>query len=257
MNTWYRLSKFIEYRYKAKTRYYLHSPFVYQFYLNVLQGKDEEKLQHLKHLRSQWAVDNTIVKCKDYGTGPAMERTIGYLTAKVAVKHKYGLLLHRLVKQFKPNNILEVGTSIGISSAYMALGNTKTKVTTLEGCEDRAAVARRLHSSLNLTNVEVITGRFEDTLPQVLQGFTQLGLAFIDGNHTYEATLAYFRLLLPHCTEETVLIFDDIYWSPDMTKAWNEIKQHPAITLTLDVYQFGICFFRKEKLAKEDFQLLY
>ena len=84
-----------------------------------------------------------------------------------------------------------------------------------------------------------------------------LGLVFFDGNHRKDATLRYFNQCLEKANEDSIFIFDDIHWSEEMQDAWKEIKAHPQITLALDVFQFGICFFRKEKLAKEEFLLRY
>ncbi|MCW5907107.1 MAG: class I SAM-dependent methyltransferase [Chitinophagales bacterium] len=257
MSAGFRIKKFAAYLWEAKTKYYLHSPFVYNFFLHVLEAQTDENLQVIIQLRNQLRNDFSKIHLTDFGTGTSRTTTISHLEKHIALPHKYGRLLYALVKYLKPKNILEIGTSIGISSAYMALGNEQAQVTTLEGCPSLAKAAEQNHKTLNIHRVKVVEGEFSKTLNTALTEMPTVDLVLFDGNHTQQATLAYFQACLPYVSENTVFVFDDIYWNSEMCKAWNTIKQHPTVTLTIDVYRFGICFFRKEKLAKEDFVLRY
>ncbi|HLP50212.1 MAG TPA: class I SAM-dependent methyltransferase [Chitinophagales bacterium] len=257
MNIAFRVKKYISYLVNAKTKYYLHSPFVYEFYLNVLEGLSPRGLEPVIALRQQLKNNDTAIEIEDFGTGNKHSRRLADIERNVSIKHKYGLLLYRLVQYFRPLTIVEVGTSIGLSSSYMALADTKAKLVTLEGSPAIANCAKQNHHHLGLNNIEIVTGDFDNTLTQVLDGLSSVDLIFFDGNHTQQATLEYFNLCLAKANEHTVFVFDDIYWSDGMCSAWQQIKQHPRVRLTIDVYQFGICFFNKEKLAKEDFVLLY
>ncbi|HLP19381.1 MAG TPA: class I SAM-dependent methyltransferase [Chitinophagales bacterium] len=257
MNIAFRVKKYISYLVNAKTKYYLHSPFVYEFYLNVLEGPSPRGLEPVIALRQQLKNNDTAIEIEDFGTGNKHSRPLANIERNVSIKHKYGLLLNRLVQYFRPLTIVEIGTSIGLSSSYMALADTKVKIVTLEGSSAIAGFARQNHQQLKIDNVDIITGNFSNTLYPALDSLSSLDLVFFDGNHTKEATLEYFNLCLAKANEQTVFVFDDIYWSEGMCSAWQEIKQHPRVRLTIDVYQFGICFFNKEKLAKEDFVLLY
>ena len=257
MSRFYRLVKFIQYRYKAKTKYYLHSPFIFRFYLDILEGKDDELLSAVKALRERWQKDDSELPVQDFGTGQSINRKISELVGKVAVRHKYGQVLYRMVRHFVPKSILEIGTSLGLSSAYMALAAKDAKVVTLEGSPSLSLKAQSLHQQLGIGNTTFITGNFDETLPEVLNQMDRLDFVFFDGNHTKQATLNYFLQCLPKAHADTVFMFDDIYWSEGMTEAWEQIKKHEAVKLSIDIYQFGIVFFKKEKLAKEDFMLLY
>jgi predicted O-methyltransferase YrrM len=257
MNIVFRIKKYLAYLVAAQTKYYLHSPFVYQFYLHVLEGEKPGTLTAIELLREQLKKDKTPVAIADYGTGTQPTRTVATIAGRVTINPKYGLLLYRLVSYFKPAHVLELGTSVGLSSSYMAVAGNGVKVTTLEGAPSVADIARRNHQQLQLNNVEVITGRFDEILLPVLAKMPTVDLVFFDGNHTEEATLAYFETCMQYVNEHSIFVFDDIYWSPGMHNAWQKIKSDPRVRLTLDVYQFGICFFNKEKLAKEDFVLLY
>ena len=257
MNEFLRFKYFLNYQYRSKTKYYLHSPFVYQFYLNVLEGDVNTELQALTKLREELSRNKTNIEITDFGTGNNRNKTISALEREVAIRPKYGRLLYRLAKYFKPKQILELGTSIGLSSAYMALADKETAVTSLEGAEELIKVARDNYHKLGLSNIKTVAGNFENTLPSYLQTQATMGLVFFDGNHRKEATLRYFHQCLQKANDDSIFIFDDIHWSEEMHEAWLEIKAHPQITLTLDVFQLGICFFRKEKLAKEEFVLRY
>ncbi|MDB5282278.1 MAG: class SAM-dependent methyltransferase [Bacteroidota bacterium] len=257
MNEFFRLKKFLKYQWVSKTKYYLHSPFVYQFYLNVLEGEMDEQLKAIRSLRNELGKSNAAIKIEDFGTGNSRQATIAKLETKVAVTEKYGTMLYYLVKYFHPKNILELGTSIGISSAYLALANPSARIFTLEGSQALADIAKTNHLQLGIKNVEIVTGDFAQTLPSQIQLQGQFDLILFDGNHTKSTTLNYFNQCLITAGENSIFIFDDIYWSEEMQEAWLEIKKHPQITLTFDLYQMGICFFKKEKLSKEDFVLRY
>lgn len=253
----YRLFQFLKYQRNASTKYYLHSPFVYQFYLNVLEGEVEKEVAQINLLRTKLRNDVREIEVEDFGTAKSSKRKIAELEKNVAVKEKYGLLLFRVAKYFQPKNILELGTNIGISSSYLALANPSVKIVSLEGSMNLIEEAKKNHASLNISNTEFVLGNFDDELSTSLQKFSSLDLILFDGNHNKAATMKYFEQCLPYANENSVFIFDDIYYSSEMTEAWESIREHPQITVTLDVYQFGICFFRKEKLAKENFVLRY
>ena len=155
--------------------------------------------------------------------------------------------LGNVIEDFKPKAILELGTSVGLASVSLALPET-AKMTSLEGCPQTAVVAQKHLKSAELSNVEVIVGDFKQTLPQVIS--EKFDLIYFDGNHSKEATLNYFEQLLPTVHNDSVWIFDDIYWSPEMTEAWELIKQHPRVSVTVDCFWLGFVFFRTEQVEE-------
>jgi predicted O-methyltransferase YrrM len=257
MHEFFRLKKWLIYQWRAKTKYYLHSPFVYSFYLNVLEGEPDENIRGIEQLRRQLKQDNTPVETGNFGTGRHTFKTIAELEGMVAIRPKYGWVLYRLVKKFNPQNMLELGGSIGLSSAYLAAANASSKAISVEGSAGLVELARSNYAKLAIDNIQTVTGNFDDCLPGVLAGMDSVDLVFFDGNHTQQATLKYFEQCLAKARPNSVFVFDDIYWSPDMYEAWKIIKSHPQIKLTIDIFQLGICFFITSKLAKEDFILRY
>jgi predicted O-methyltransferase YrrM len=147
-----------------------------------------------------------------------------------------------------------LGTSLGISTIYLAMGLPQGHITTIEGCPRTAELAANNFNILGLTNIDLITGSFEKKLPDLLEHLAKIDLVFIDGNHRKEPVLHYFYQCLQHIHDDSVIIFDDIHWSKEMEEAWKVIREHPSVTITIDLFRMGLVFF-KEGLSKEDFIL--
>jgi predicted O-methyltransferase YrrM len=156
------------------------------------------------------------------------------------------------VHYFQPDTILEIGTSLGLATSALALGNAK--IITLEGCKKTQEQAQEHFKKANLNSdkIEFVNTKFEDYLSNSQLNIEHSKLIYFDGNHSKNATLNYFELLLPTITNDSVWIFDDIHWSKDMEEAWEIIKKNAKVTVTIDTFQWGIVFFRKEQ-EKEDF----
>ena len=151
-----------------------------------------------------------------------------------------------MMKYFKPKNVLEIGTSLGGATAAMSLGYPGSNIVTLEGCKETAKVAKKYFQKFDLNNIELIVGEFKDTLPTALKN-NRFDLIFFDGNHQEEATIDYFEQCLLYKQNDTIFIFDDIHWNREMEAAWDFIIDHKEITISIDTYQGGIVFFRKEQ----------
>ena len=240
----------------------IHSPFVYEFVRNVLNDKrKKEAFQPIENLRKSLLLDQTLVNVKDYGAGSAintgMQRRIADIARHAAKRPVIAQLLFRIVGYFEPTTIVELGTSLGISAAYLAAAVPAANVISIEGSDTIAELARKHLQQVKAKNVQVITGTFDEKLPGVLNDIKKLDCAFVDGNHSREPTLYYFNLLLPHLSETGFLILDDIHWSRDMEAAWETIKQHPQVTCTIDLFFIGLVFFRKEIKVPQHFIIHY
>ena len=164
--------------------------------------------------------------------------------------------MFRASRYFKPGTILEVGTAMGMSTAYLARGNPESKVTTIEGCPNISAYALDNFKALGINNIELINGNFNDKLPQYLDSIPQLDMAFIDGNHREDPTIHYFEQCAAKTVNTSCIIFDDIHWSEGMNNAWTHIVNHSSVTLSIDLFFMGIVFFRKE-LSKQHFVIRF
>jgi predicted O-methyltransferase YrrM len=254
--------KYIRYWLSAKTAHGIHSPFVFALYNEVIHTKSNYySYDKIEQLRKKLLLSKKEINVTDLGAGKSGKRTIAQIAERSAKNAKYCQLLFRLVNHFKPEIILELGTSLGISTCYLASADPNSKVITIEGCPDTAAEAKKNFESLGLKNIESITGNFDVTLQQKLHSGLKtkdsiLDLVFFDGNHKKEPTLNYFRQCLDHANNDSVFIFDDIHWSDEMEETWEEIKKHPKVTVTIDLFFLGLVFFRKEQ-SKEDFKIRY
>ncbi|MCX6247719.1 MAG: class I SAM-dependent methyltransferase [Bacteroidetes bacterium] len=255
--------RFLRHRIKAKSKFDLHSPFIYQFYSNVVNDKTKyPEPRQVERLRSRLLKDQGYIKMSDLGAGagdiPWCHRIIPVtrVVRRSCVQPAYGRFLFRMARYFKPAVMVELGTSLGISTSYLALGNPEGVITTIEGCQETAAFARKNFEHLSLLNVNQLTGPFEEVLPGLLEKLGKVDLVFIDGNHRKKPSLHYFYQCLQHIHEDSVLILDDIHWSGEMEKAWKEIQEHPSVTITIDLFRMGLVFF-KSGLSKEDFILRF
>ncbi len=241
---------------RGKSKYYLHSPFVYQFYLHVLEGS--EKIGPIEQRRIALLSNTQQLSYDDMGAaGMHVTRSIAEIAQNAGITEKHGLALYRLVQYLQPQTILELGTNLGLGTSYLARASKKASVHTIEGIGGILDIAKETFSSLALYNIQTHKGDFDDVLKNLLPELKNIDLVFIDGNHRKDATIRYFEQCLPYLNDHSVVIVDDIYWSEEMTEAWEYIKAHAAVTLTLDIYRMGFVFLRKEKLAKEHFRLYY
>ena len=239
----------------------VHSPFVYSFIQKVLLDKKLTiSADAIESVRAQLLKDKTQIQVWDRGAGSRQNdtptRAINQIAATALKPKKYSQLIHRLVAYFNPINVIEMGTSLGITTAYIAAA-TKAPVITMEGAPTIAAKAKDNFKKLGFEHIEVVEGDFEHTLPLVVAKLEKVGLAYVDGNHRYEPTIQYFHELLKQASDDTVIIFDDIHWSAAMEKAWDEIKCHPSVTLTIDLFFIGLVFFRKENKEPSHFVIRY
>lgn len=238
---------------KAKTKHAVHSPFVYDFVTKVLEdhshSKDYNIIERQVRVLSR---NHNAIETVDFGSvsGKAgyttQFRKVSQIASQAGISHRQGRLLYRLIDYYKPENIIELGSSVGISTMYQAKANPQSKMISIEGCASTAAYAQESIQAVKAKNVKFLLGRFEHMLPRALQEMGSVDYAFIDGNHTYEPTLEYFNLLLPKATNDSVFIFHDIHWLTDMERAWETIQSSPAVTLTIDLFFMGLVFFRKE-----------
>lgn len=240
----------------------MHSPFVFSFITQVLNDDRQfYAYETIENLRQLLLHDEKPVTIEDMGAGSRVKkektRKVCEIAASSLKPSKFSQLLFRMADHYAAGNILELGTSLGITTAYLASAGKKVQVTTLEGASEVAAIASANFRKLGLSNIELIQGNFDDTLEAVLQKNKRFDMVFVDGNHRYEPTLRYFRQLLPFVHENSILIFDDIHWSSEMEQAWKEIMAHEAVTLSIDLFFIGIVFFRNEQQVKQHFTIRF
>ncbi|WP_291720133.1 O-methyltransferase [Bernardetia sp.] len=257
--------KYIYFYLKAGNQHNVHSPFVYQLYTLIIQGSEEYyAFEELEKLRQELSSDRTKLEITDYGAGSKVKskgknsRTVSEIAHRSAISKKKAELLFRLVEYFKPKAILELGTSLGLSTLFIALAsdNSTSQIITFEGCPQIAEKANENFEELEQDHIEIIVGNIDKTLPQTLSSLGVLDFVFLDANHRYQPTINYFHQILEKSHNETVIVLDDIHWSREMEQAWKEIIEHPKVTVSIDLFQLGLVFLRKEQ-AKQHFKLRF
>ncbi len=272
---------YIKFLFRSTNQHGVHSPFVYNLVTRCFYDRKKYSAYRiLKNYRKSLLKDKRTIRIKDFGAGSRVfksdERKVSKMAKTAGISPKRARLLNRLVRYLEVDTALELGTSLGLGTAAMAAGN-RVKITTIEGCPKTAAIAKEKFEEFNLKNIQLKVGRFEDFLkesanpksqipnPKKSDGAdlesvpthfpilsTQYSLLYIDGNHRKDATLEYFENLLPVVHNDSVMILDDIHWSKGMEEAWEEIKAHPRVKVTIDTFQWGLVFFRREQ-EKEHF----
>jgi predicted O-methyltransferase YrrM len=239
----------------------IHSPFVFYIQHEIINEKIPfYAFDDIESVRAKLLLSQQEIKVKDLGAGSQNDENkklkINQIARRSLKAPKDAQLLFRLAYHFKPKSILELGTSLGITTAYLAKACPSAKIISIEGAPSVAKVATVNLKKLNVFNVKQQVGAFEDELKPAINSLEKLDFVFFDGNHRYQSTLNYFESCLPLADENSIFIFDDIYWSKEMHSAWKKIKKHPAVTVTIDVYSMGIVFFKKDQ-AKEEFTVYH
>jgi len=252
----FKAVSYLNYFAKRRDEHSIHSPFVFNLYNHVI--KDNRQFYSfgaIEKARKELLDNEHEIEKIDFGaSGKNGKRKISTL-AKNSKSAEYGRILFRLTDYFGCKKIIEIGTSLGISGSYINMANKKAHFLTLEGCPNTATVAKETFGKLKLNNATILTGEFDFNFENSLKKLSNVDLIFFDGNHTFEATIKYFKLALDYIHNDSVFVFDDIYWSEEMSLAWNEIKNHSKVKITIDLFEIGIVFFREEQKEKQHYVL--
>ena len=257
----FQSASFIRYWLQAMNQHSLHPPFIFNLYTKAIKKECQDPLfGEIEQARKNLLKNPQTVDIFDLGAGSSIsakkKRRISEIARFSLTKPDFSRLLYRLIRYMKADTVLELGTSLGINTLYLSAAAPQGTIYTLEGCPQTANVALETFSEWKNQNIRLLKGNIDNTLPDLLHKTNlKIDAAYLDANHTYTASLNYFKLLLPHLHENSFLVLDDIHWSKEMHAAWKEICQHPRVSLSLDLYDAGILFFqtgiRKEHYVLE------
>jgi predicted O-methyltransferase YrrM len=256
------IASYIKYLLRAGNQHAIHSPFLFSFYNRVITRRHDEKsiYKDIDQLRKELLSSREEIEILDLGAGSRINKTnkrqIRQIAKNAEKPEKFGKLFSRIVTDLMPSTIFELGTSLGLTTAYFAKSVPNAQVVTFEGCPETARHARRNLDRLAVNNCEIVVGNIDATLQERLKGMETVDIVYFDANHRYEPTVRYFEQCLPYAGNDSLFIMDDIYWSDEMTQAWEYIKAHPSVTVTVDLFWIGLVFFRKEQV-KENFVLRF
>lgn len=254
---WYQVLAYIKFILNSSNQHGIHSPFVYDLVTNCIYNKKKyNPYKSLNQYRMKLYANDTKILVKDYGAGSRVtknnNRKISRIAKTAGITKKRALLLYRLTNYFQPSSILELGTSLGLATSALSLGNPNSKIITIEGCPKTALITKKHFETFNLKNIDLRINNFKDEIESFKNN--RFDLIYIDGHHQKNATLNYFNTLLKFISNNSIIIFDDINWSSGMSEAWKQIKNNPKVTITVDTFYWGIVFF-KQGQAKQHFKI--
>ena len=256
------LKHYLKYALFSKSKFKIHSPFVFAFITQILEDKGSE-YKALRDKLNQYYKENKIQVSTEGNAGEGSQslgkRTMSAssFSNKVGLPSKYGKVLHGLIRENNIHSVIELGTSLGISTSYLS-SNAAVNVKTIEANKQVLDVTRQAYQEIgNSKSIHFIHARFDTVLDDLCKAGLANTLIFIDGDHNKEALIRYFNSCLPFIEESTILVFDDIYWSEGMTDSWHEIFQHKKVKLSLDIFRMGIVFFKHTNKEKQHFQVWY
>ena len=252
---------YLEYVLAAKSKHGVHSPFVFEFITRVLNARNgHPDFEQIERLRSEMLNSDAIVEVEDYGATEKdyYQKSLSKIVDSASKRGKYAKLLYRIVAYYQPQICIELGTNVGISAMYQALAlSEESYLHTIEGSKALADVAQFNIEKLNFQDkIQIHHAQFNPRLKEIMAHVGKVDYLFIDGNHQEEATMDYFEQAMPYLHNNSIVIFDDINWSTGMQSAWMQIKDHPRVSTTIDLYFLGVVFLRKE-LSKEDFLIRF
>ena len=258
------LLAYLHYLSRARDEHSLHSPFLFSLYTQVIQAKTGSKSAFvpINSLRKELLRNRQLITIADFGAGSKVnssrQRSISDIARNSQKPVRFARLLFRLIQRFEAKIVVDLGTSLGMTTAYLAEATKPYggHVATFEGCPQTAAIAQQNFERLGIKNVTVVVGNLDETLASQMSALDSIDFVFFDANHRYAPTVQYFEACLKAIHNDTVFVFDDIHWSDEMEQAWAYIKTHAAVTITVDLFWVGLVFFRKEQ-PKQDFILRF
>lgn len=251
----YIVTEYLKFLTKSTNQHGIHSPFIFDLATKCFYDKRfYEDYEVIKNYANKLLNNKSIITVKDFGAGSRIfkneQRKVSKIAKHVGITQKKVKLLYRIAKYTNATTVLELGTSLGMATSALSVALPKGLITTIEGCPETACIAKKQFKNYSFHNITLKVNNFDEELQ--LLGNQTYDLIYVDGNHQKDSTLKYFDSLLHNVHNNSIIIFDDIHWSKGMTEAWETIKQHPKVTVSIDTFFWGFIFFRKEQ-AKEHF----
>jgi len=256
---WYQIKSYIHFLINSKNQHGIHSPFVYDLITNCFYDRsDYSDYSKLRMIRKEYSSNKQIIEINDFGAGSKVfknnRRSISSIAKNAGITNGKQKLLFRLIRYLNSNSFLELGTSLGMATSAMSCANPSASIQTVEGCTSTAEIAQKMFEKYELQNITLYNSTFEEFFSKIENQDILFDLIYLDGDHNKENTIRYFESILEHINEQSIIILDDIHWSHEMKQAWIEIIDRPEVTVSIDTYNWGLLFFRKEQ-QKQHFRI--
>jgi predicted O-methyltransferase YrrM len=255
----FKLFSFVRYLIRSFHLHGIHPPFAFRLTKEVIRDRSAYyAYDEIEAIRSKLLLTQKKIRIDDFGEGKTRTslRRISSICRTASQRKGFAQMIHRLTREVKADQILELGTSLGITTAYLAKARPGAQIISIEGAAELHKIADINLKKLDILNVKLVNDRFEDSLEKALQELGKVDLAYFDGNHQYDATLKYFESCLEYAHEKSLFIFDDIHWSAGMQKAWDQIIKHPRVQCSIDLFQIGLIYFDRS-LTKQNLSVYH
>lgn len=255
MSFFHSLTSSVQYYWNSKTKFDIHSPFVFEFATQVLEDdRYFYDFEVIEDLRDELLSDSTMIAVHDSKRALPQKQKIKTLTKALEISALQGQFLFRLTHHYQPKVILDIGTGFGIKTLYQATASYQHQVITLEENPALSKVAQQNFQRFSRVKIKTIIGGFEEKLPSLLPKLNTIDCVFLDMSCC--SPISLFEICLPFIHNDTIFVLNHIHASPTMNQIWQTLQQHTAVTFSIDVFQLGLLFFRKEMIEKQDFVLI-
>jgi precorrin-6B methylase 2 len=249
LSKFFQAKAFVNHWLDSVEEHSLHSPFFFDFYDKVIKGKSAEDFSEIEEVRNKLLMNQGVLEVKDLGSGSTStalkgsQRKIADIAATSLTPSNIAEIYFRTCEYTEVHQVVELGTSMGLTSLYLSK-LPDCKVHTFEGSHELANLALTNFEYFEVKNIQLIEGDIATTLPRFLQdNLAKIGFALVDANHRYAPTIQYFEWLMKRFNEKSIMVIDDIHHSPEMEKAWKELKKHYLVYGSVDLFRCGILFF--------------
>lgn len=215
-------------------------------------------LPAVEAFRQIYLRDHSLVCGSDFGAGSRLKtkKTVATIARHGISSRKDCTFLYELARITQPQTCIELGTSLGIATAYLSKSVPVGKIYTFEGNEELVSRTHAMLGKLDCDNVEIIRGNIDSELPVFLDQIEEVDFALLDANHTFEALTHYFYLLKRKMSPGACMVIDDIRWSKGMHAAWQQIRADGRVSLSMEFLHKGVVIFDLP-VSKQHYVLSY
>jgi len=228
----------------------VHSPFVYDLITNVIEEKSDFYAFSDISIAQLQLLQN--------------EHVIQYGRKRIAVKEalkrfgittKEGKFLFRLTNHYKPHTILSIGSSMGLAPLCLTRYNATVQCIILEYEQDIAEIAKQILNKEKNTALNIKIGAYHELLPESIVQLQRIDCVFIGKDVGVNDWDTVFEQCEPFIHDSTFFVLAGIRSSTDKQNYWMQYRQHPSVTIAVDLFDMGLLFFQP-KLHKQVYKTI-
>ncbi len=236
------IGRFLRFWNGAKSIDSVDSPLVYQLCLDIQSAHDAKtQFKKIEDKRAQLLMDNTLINVQSLGSQSKVNRSeirsIRQIALSSVSPRNKCELLYGLVKTTKAKTVLELGTSLAISTAYVAAVD---RVDYIKSVEDSSKIHSYNENLAHNSKINMIQSDFQSYIENELNNKAKYDCIVLDGRHDEIATISYVNQLINLLNPNGIIIVDDIYWSNGLMNAWKTLRNDYRYNLKIDLFYYGV-----------------